>query len=58
MSPMNDGATRDPKSLPRPQYLPEVGRPARKPVRPRDVPPVPPGMYLPETGAPHVREKK
>jgi hypothetical protein len=55
---MNDGATRDPKSLPRPQYLPEVGRPARKPVRPRDVPPVPPGMYLPETGAPHVREKK
>lgn len=54
---MKDGATVDPKSLPRPQYLPQVGRPAGKPARPRDVPPVPPGMYLPETGAPNTHEK-
>ena len=52
------GGTRDPKTIPRPPYLPQVGRPARKPERPRDVPPLPPGMYLPETRNSDARDKR
>jgi hypothetical protein len=42
--------TQDPKAIPRPSYLPEVGRPEKSPSKPANVPAVPKRMYLRETG--------
>jgi hypothetical protein len=56
---MRDKAkNQDPRALPRPQYLPEVGLPPRRPVRPPDVLPMPPGIYLTETGKRRNPDKK
>jgi hypothetical protein len=56
---MTDKAkAKNPKALPRPQYLPEVGLPPRKPVRPSNVLPLPPGIYLTETGKRRNADKK